>query len=623
MSFVRFERNLTMQVSEFLDDFESLKIPILGVRLPTFKIESKYKKELGLDDNISNYDFLRALCLNGFKEKNFAKDSSEYKIYAERVKHELSIMQELGFIDYILLVWDVINFCKVNSIPTGLGRGSAAGSLVLYLIGVTKIDPIKYGLYFERFISKIRAKKKIVDGITYLDGSLMCDIDMDICYYNRPKVLAYLDEKFKGKTSKILTFNTLSAKLAIKEVGKIVGGKSDEEMTRVTGMIPKVHGLVQNLQYAHDGIKNNPEDVAKLGEWKVKPIDEFVQWCDENPTVWEVAIKLQDLIKNKGVHPSGILISYDQLEKCCPTELSSDKDVVSSYDMNWVSLFSVKLDVLGLRGVSVVDDVCKLLNINIMDIDLNDNLIYQTLQDLKYPHGLFQLEADLCFRTAQKVRPKNLLEISAIMAVARPGAMQFIDQLALYTTSGTKDTIHPFFEDILAETGGVCLYQEQMMQMAHKIGFTLDEAEILRRIVGKKKVEEVKAWQAKIVDKVRENKLDPVIGDVLWKILSDSASYSFNKCLGESVVVETSIGDKMLFQVCVGDKVRAYNVSQNEDHYVEVIDKIHGERELFEVEIEDGRKIHCSMDHKFLCEDTIMRPLKDILSQNHQIMCND
>ena len=130
-------------------------------------------------------------------------------------------------------------------------------------------------------------------------------------------------------------------------------------------------------------------------------------------------------------------------------------------------------------------------------------------------------------------------------------------------------------------------------------------------------------WEENIRTKVRENGLDPIIADVLWKILNDSASYSFNKCLGETTIVETKTGDKMLFQVVVGDKVRAYNVSQNEDHYAEVIDKVYGERELLEVELEDGRKIQCSMDHKFLCEDKIMRPLKDILSQHHQIMCNN
>lgn len=556
-----------MNPNQFLDQFTSFQVPILGVRLPTFDIEDKYKTNVGLTPTASNPEFLRALCAEGFKKLKLKKDSPEYQEYGARVKHELEIIQELGFVDYILLVWDVINFCKVNNIPTGLGRGSAAGSLVLFLIGVTRIDPIKYGLYFERFISKTRAKKKVVDGVTYLDGSLMCDIDLDICFYNRPKVLAYIDEKFKGKTSKILTLNTLSTKLVIKEVGKIAGLKTEDEMSRITSMIPKVHGIIEGLEKSYETVQ------------------EFKDWCDANPLVYQISLKLNDLIKNKGVHPSGILISYHPLDDSCPTERSSDGDIVSSFDMNWVSLFTVKLDVLGLRGVSVVDDVCKMLNINMMDIDLNDPLIYQSLFDLRQPHGLFQLEADLCFRTTQKVKPKTLLELSAILAVARPGAMQFIDQLALYTTSGTKDTIHPFFEDILAETGGVALYQEQLMRMAHKIGFTLDEAEILRRIVGKKKVEEVKAWEVKIKDKVRESKLDPVISDILWKILNDSASYSFNKSHSVAYAALAALTVYLKFKYPREFYLSLLKMTQNEPDPIGEIAKIHKEMSHFNIEL--------------------------------------
>jgi DNA polymerase III subunit alpha len=570
-----------MNVTDFLDQFQTIKIPILGVRLPEFEIDAKYKTELGLEGTASNAEFLRALCKRGFNTLALTKGSPEYKEYGERVKHELDIMQELGFVDYMLMVWDVINFCNENNIPTGLGRGSAAGSLVLYLIGVTKIDPIKYGLYFERFISKIRAKKTVIEGITYLDGSLMCDVDMDICYYNRPKVLAYLDQKYKGKTSKILTFNTLSAKLLIKEIGKIVGGKTDEEMTRVTSMIPKQHGVVQDLDETYYGVENKPEDQAKAGKWKITPVQEFVEWCDANPLVFDIAKKLKDLNKNKGVHPSGILISYDKLADSCPTELSSDKDIVSSYDMNWVSLFTVKLDALGLRGVSVVDDVCKMLGIDMMKIDLNDPSIYRALQDLKYPHGLFQIEADLAFRFTQKVKPRNLNELSAVMALARPGAMQFIDQFSTFTTTGVVQDIHPFFADILAETGGVCLYQEQMMRMAHKVGFTLDEAEILRRIVGKKKVEEVKAWQAKIKAKIAENGLEPVISDILWKILEDSASYSFNKSHSVAYAALSALTIYLKFNYPTEFYLSLLKMTKHEPDPISEIAKIHKEMQHF------------------------------------------
>ena len=585
-----------MNVTEFLDQFESLNVPILGVRLPEFAIVPKYKLDLGLKEEASNYEFLRALCLRGFHAMKFNKNDPKYKEYGDRVKHELAIMNELGFVDYMLMVWDVINYCNENQIPTGLGRGSAAGSLVLYLIGVTKIDPIKYGLYFERFISKARAKKQIIDGITYLDGSLMCDVDMDICYYNRQKVLSYLETKFGGKTSKILTFNTLSAKLLIKEVGKIVGNKTEEEMTRVTGMIPKLHGIVQGLDETYYGIEHNPEDQNKNGKWKIEPVQEFIEWCKANPLVFEIAYKLKDLNKNKGVHPSGILISFDPLETSCPTELSSDKDIVSSYDMNWVSLFTVKLDALGLRGVSVVDDVCKKLKINMMDIDLENPSIYRALQDLKYPHGLFQIEADLACKFAQKVKPRNLNELSAVLALARPGAMQFIDKFATFTTTGVVDTIHPFFEDILSETGGVCLYQEQMMKMAHKIGFTLDEAEILRRIVGKKKIEEAKAWQEKIKQKVAENKLDPSISDILWKILEDSASYSFNKSHSVAYAALSALTVYLKFNYPQEFYLSLLRMTRNEPDPIREIAKIHKEMHNFGIELLPPSLVLSNMD---------------------------
>ena len=493
---------------KFSENFEDLDLPIHGVRLPSFEVSPTYKDQNDVTQDCSNYEFLESLCYNGLKKKGISLSDERYK---ERIDHELKIVKKLTFVDYMLLVWDVINFCNENDIPTGLGRGSAAGSLILFSIGVTGIDPIEYGLFFERFISETRAKKKIVDGVTYLDGELMCDVDMDICYYNRPRVLEYLDNKFSGKTAKILTLNTLSGKLLIKECGKVVAAKEESEMNQVTCLIPKIFGQVQDLEEAYE------------------EVEELKKWCNENSRVYETAVKIKGLIKNKGVHPSGILLSYDEIEKSCPTELSSDKSTVSSYDMNWASIFNLKLDILGLRGVSVSSNACKNIGIKISDIDLNDPNIYRNLQSLRYPHGLFQIEADLAFKVCNKVKPKSLEELSAVLALARPGAMKFVDQYSRYTNEGVYEPIHPFFDDILTSTGGVALYQEQLMQMAHKIGFTLDEAEILRRIVGKKKTKEVKKWKKKILEKIKENNLDKEIGDILWAVLEDSANYSFNK----------------------------------------------------------------------------------------------
>lgn len=496
-------------MKNFESHFSNMKLPLYGVRLPEFNIESRLKKQYGLKEDSSNYDFLMQVCRTNFKKLNISKE--DFPKYSERVKYELETIKELGFLDYILLVWTVINYCNENNIPVGLGRGSAAGSLILYLLGVTKVDPIKYELFFERFISKIRAKKQIVDGITYLDGSLMCDVDIDICYYNRPKVIKFLEQLFAGRTSKILTLTTLSGKLLIKECGKIIDEKPESEMNDVSSLIPKTFGQVMDLKEAY-------------GE-----VEQFRKWCDENPRSYKTALKLRNLIKNKSVHASGMMLSYFPIEQSCPTELTSDKEQVSSYDMNWASISNVKLDLLGLRSVSIVDRVCKLVGIKIDDINFNDPFIYQQLQDLKTPHGCFQIEADTNFKVCKKVKPKNLEELSGVLALARPGALEFVEQYANYTNNNQYEGIHEFFDSILNGSGGVALYQEQLMKMSNKIGFTLDEAEVLRRIVGKKKVEEVKKWQEKIKDKIKENNLAPEIGDILWRILENSANYSFNK----------------------------------------------------------------------------------------------
>jgi DNA polymerase-3 subunit alpha len=570
--------NKLLTDKDFCSKFEDVDLGLHGVRLPEFKIESSTKRHLNLSEDVTNYDFLRALALNGFKELSIDKSLPEYKKYVDRAKYELETLKELGFIDYILLVWDVINFCKTSNIPVGLGRGSAAGSLILYLIGVTRIDPVKYNLYFERFISKIRAKKQVVDGITYLDGSLMCDVDLDICYYNRHKVLEYLETKFKGKTSKILTLNTLSGKLLIKECGKIVGEKTEEEMTIISSLIPKIFGQVKDITTAYE------------------EIDKFKEWCDENKEVYEIALKLRDLIKNKGVHPSGVLLSYNDLEKVCPTEFSSDKEPVSSFDMNWVSLFNIKLDILGLRSVSVVDDVCKNIGVKIQDINLNDESIYRNLQDLKSPHGLFQIEADTNFKVCQKVKPKNLEELSGVLALARPGALQFVDKYARYTNTNEYESIHPFFDDILKQTGGVALYQEQLMQMAHKIGFTLDEAEILRRIVGKKKIDEIKAWQKKIEAKVKQNKLPKEVGEILWKIMEDSANYSFNKSHSLAYAALAAVTIYLKFNYPQQFFLSLLKMSRNEPDPIGEISKIQKEMHEFNIKLLPPHIIKSDMD---------------------------
>ena len=569
-----------MKTETFIKRFKKIDLPLHGVRLPSFEPSQPLRDRLGADKDEDNASILKKLCNEGYKTKVESKDidPSKAKEYADRAKHELSTMIELGFVDYMLLTWDVIDFCKNSDIPIGLGRGSAAGSLVLFLLGVTNLDPIKYDLFFERFISKIRAKKKVVGGTTYLDGNLMVDIDNDVCYYKRQEVLDYIENKFKGKTAKILTLNTLSGKLLIKECGKIVASKSETEMNTVSSYIPKIFGQVKDLEETYEEVQ------------------EFRDWSDdsENKEAYDISLKLRNLIKNKSVHASGILLSYDELQDSCPVELTSDKAIVSSYDMNWVSLFNVKLDILGLRSVSVVDDVCKQVGLKITDIELNDPFIYRSLQDLETPHGLFQIEADTNYRVCQKVKPKNLEELSAVLALGRPGALGFVDQYANYCNNDVYEPIHPLFDEILKKSGGVALYQEQLMQMAHKIGFTLDEAEILRRIVGKKKVKEVREWKKKIREKVEENRLSNEwtgnkggvdVGDVLWGVLEDSANYSFNKSHSICYAALSAITTYLKFKHPKEFFLSLLKMTKHEPDPLAEINKIQVELRLFDIRL--------------------------------------
>lgn len=562
-----------MKKNNFGDLFAEYDIFFDGVRVPKYEIS--YKGHEGSD----TYGFLRFLCLEGFKKLNLPKDSKDYKVYASRVKLELETLKELDFVDYMLLVWDVIDYCKRNNIAVGAGRGSAAGSLVLFLIGVTRVDPVKNDLYFERFISKTRAKKKVIDGIIYLDGNLMCDVDLDIDYYNRHKVIEYLEKKYPGRTCKIGTLNTLQGKLLIKECGKIVYDLSEDEVKYAAALIPEMYGKVRDIETTKEG------ELKEDGSVNYEKVGKFSDWCDKYPEAYQTALKLRELIKNKSVHASALIISNDDLEKSLPVVLSPSKTNVSAWDMRWTSLISLKLDLLGLRAVSVVDEVCKQIGVKMEDLDVNDPIIYQSLENLKAPHGLFQIEADTVYSACKKIKPKNIDELSCLLALARPGAMQFIDQYATYTNSGVYQSIHPFFDDILGKTGGICAYQEQLLKMANKIGFSLEEAETLRRVIGKKKVEEMKEWEKRVYDKCRDNKLDEEIGKILWRIMDDSKNYSFNKSHSFCYAVLAANTIYLKFKYPQQFFLALLKMTKHEPDHIGEISKIYPELSYFNINL--------------------------------------
>jgi len=552
-----------------------------GVLLPKINIEDRYYKELGIPNTSSNLNFLKKMCWENMKAKGFGKNDTAY---IERLKMELNILDELGFIDYILLNWEVLNFCREAGIPTGPGRGSAAGSLVLYFLGVTKVDPIKYDLFFERFVSRSRAKKiKGKDGKIYLDGSLLADVDNDIAYDRRSEVIEYIKEKYKGRTCKILNLVTLSGKLCIKEVGKLVGLKDEEEMNMISDHIPVTFGKVAPLHEA----KKESEKIS--------------EWARKNKESFDISLKLEGLIKNTGVHASGIAISHHKLTDICPIQKTKEGDLISCYDMNWIAELTVKFDILGLKTLTVLNDTKNLIkktkniDVDFEKIDLSDDSIYKNLQvlDDRGGKGLFQIEASTNFDVCCKVKPRNLEEISAVVAIARPGALSFKDQYASYVRTGVAETVHPMFSEILDYTGGIPLYQEQLMKMAVKVGFSLDEAEQLRRIVGKKKVDQMPAWKQKISEKVEENKLTnawtglkgPEIGDILWQVAEDSANYSFNKSHSISYAIVAAWTVYLKFTYTQEFYISLLKMAKNESDPFEEISRISSELAIHDIKL--------------------------------------
>jgi DNA polymerase-3 subunit alpha len=587
--------------------FKPLNLELNGVRLPEFKLPEKARKDFNISlDN--NEDILHELARIGFKNKSerglIPKD--KIKEYGDRAKYELSCLKQTGFIDYILLVWDVCYYARSNNIALGPGRGSAAGSLINYLIGITDIDPIKYNLYFERFISLSRAQSTVVNGITYLTGSLP-DIDLDFGDEDRQKVIHYLSEKYNGNFVKLCTVQTLSSKIVIKETFKIVKGANETDAKIVSSYVPSLFGKNYSLGKCYE------------------EVSEFKKFADENQLVYSIANKLSDGIKSFGSHASAYLLTLENLNDIIPCQLGSaddtgENEVISSYDMYTAGDIAIKMDLLGVSSINLIHNIAKRVNKPVESIDINDyETIYKYLQNLSLPYDLFQISGDAAIRGLAKIKPKDINHLSGVLAICRPGALSFVDDYADYVNYGTYKSLHPIFDECLKETGGLCLYQEQLMAMVNKMGFSLKEADDIRRIVGKKKTEEIKEWEGKIHKRAEETKIPSGAADVLWPIALSSADYSFNKCIKSDCEVETPDGKKKLHELVEGDFVKGYNTKTSKDEFNKVKNIWKNKKTVYEVETEDGRKIQTSLEHKFLCEDMVMRPLKDIIKGEYKL----
>ncbi len=594
----------------FFNKFEDLRVDMNGVRIPKIELREEDYLNLKIDKDQSSLSVLKSLCKIGMDDRvrNGQILEKDLEIYRKRFKIELDVIVEGEFVDYFILLWDIIRFIKEKKICKGASRGSAGGCLIFFILGITDIDPIKYGLYFERFLSRARIKKNIVNGITYLEGSCLPDCDLDIGHQGREEVVNYFLNKYAGQSCKLSTLSTLTTKVLIKECGKIVAEYTEQKMNEVSASIPSLFGKVLSIDASID---DN---------------DIFKKFCYENPKVIKIARKLAGLIKNKGSHASGYLISFEKLKDCMPVELGSNGEIVSAYDMRDAQELAVKVDLLGLQDVTLISNICDSIGIKMEDINPEDKFIYESLKNIETPYGLFQVSGDCNFRVMKEVRPDNIYDLSAVLALARPGALQFVDDYAKFSNQGIIpefDVESQKLKDILAETGGVILYQETLMRIASEVfELSLGDADNIRKATGKKKKDEMEKYKEIIFNQGEKLKI-PKSAQFYWKTLIASADYSFNKCIyKEEFIKHKAKGKIKLKEVEVGDEILGYNVKSGLNEWVKVNNIYTNKKMCYKAATKTGKEITCSLEHKFLCEDKLMRSLKDIANSEFKIIIN-
>jgi DNA polymerase-3 subunit alpha len=431
------------------------------------------------------------------------------KVYRKRLDEELKMIAATGFAGYFLIVSDFIRWAKKQNIPVGPGRGSGAGSLVAYALDITDIDPIQYKLLFERFINPERVS--------------MPDFDIDFCQERRGRVIEYVEQKYgKENVSQIITFGKLQAKAVIKDVGRVLGLQFSET-NQITELFPNELNI--RLKDAYD---NTPDLRAKIES------DPKLQ------KVWEYAIKLEGLYRNAGMHAAGVIITEEPIVNYCPLYVSKDGDVVTQFDKDYGEKIGlVKFDFLGLKTLTVIDNAVQFIrkqpgneNFDLRAISFKDQKVYDLISSGN-TNGVFQVESEGMKDLCKRIVPGSLEDITAINALYRPGPLgsgmvdDFIDR-----KHGRLETVYdlPMTAPILADTYGVILYQEQVMQIAREVaGYSLGQADMLRRAMGKKKADEMAKHKEIFVKGATERQVDPKKAADIFDLMAKFAEYGFNK----------------------------------------------------------------------------------------------
>jgi DNA polymerase-3 subunit alpha len=446
-------------------------------------------------DSLDSYTYLKKLCIDGLK-KIFGNTVN--KIYVDRLKKELEIINKMGFCNYFLIVWDYVKYAKENSILVGPGRGSAASSLVAYVLNITTIDPIKYNLLFERFLNPER--------IT------MPDIDIDFEYRYRDAMVKYVISKYGIKNvAPIITFGTLGAKQAIRDVARTMS----IELKMVDNLCKMIDS---NLTLLENYNKNS----------KIK---NYISINEELKNLYKVATKIEGLKRHTSIHAAGVVMCDKPLDEIIPLDKSHNDFYVTGYSMEYLeSLGLLKMDFLALKNLTLIKDTIDELNINFDDIPINDKKAINIFTKAN-TIGIFQFESEGMINFIKKLKPDNVEDIIASLALFRPGPMNNIDSYIKRKKGIEKiDYIHDDLYDILKDTYGIIIYQEQIMLIASRMAsYTLGEADVLRRAMSKKKESILINEKEKFITRSIANGYDEKIATKVYELILKFASYGFNR----------------------------------------------------------------------------------------------
>ncbi len=469
-------------------EFELGKIQLPHFEVPNGKTPDQYLKDL---------------CQEGLKKRKFNKSLPEI---LERLDYELKVINETGFASYFLIVADFVIWAKEQKIVVGPGRGSAAGSLVSYLLGITDIDPLEYDLLFERFLNPERIS--------------MPDIDLDFADTRRDEVIRYVTEKYgEDHVAQIITFGTMAARAAVRDVGRALG-YSYTFCDQIAKMIP----FGSNLEQA---------------AYESRELHQAYETDENTKRLIDMAKKLEGVVRHASTHACGVVITKDPLDKIVPQQrpTQDDQAIVTQYEMHGVEdLGLLKMDFLGLKTLTIIQNTLDQIKANggeeidLSKLRLNDKKTFQLYQSANTT-SVFQLESNGMKRYLKELKPTTFEDIIAMVALYRPGPMEFIPDF-IARKHGQKEVkyLHPKLKPVLENTYGICVYQEQLMRIARDLAlFSLGEADVLRKAVGKKIKKLLDEQKEKLIEGMIKNGIDPRIAKKIWQTIEPFAQYGFNR----------------------------------------------------------------------------------------------